>query len=634
MILSMGLLSRLIRLEYGFPKAKMGPEADNFRPLRMPNTLDRLVDGSVAAHAMHQTAHTMHPFQAVMSYFKEPQKAVSCIQRILDGDDSACRPLADLSKAFERVNPYWILELLRIKRAPRWLFAYAKFILFHRRVSHKVQGRLLPSRTIMQGVDMGRSFSVYLFCLAMDPLFTYLNRIPGVLSVQGYIDDTTIAGDAQCLDWLTDVSECYSSLRTAGFVVDPHSCYRAGVTTQNRMRPGSCLSDVVENMWPGLISTEGYPTALAAMAAHCRPGYNTVVVRVGSASTQSDDVATLGLNQCMVGIFAYQQIVDIRAGRQMHQLGAFATIGCKCKSKSNILTNVSLRNGAIRKIEESGFGVQAICAKAPSLGLALVGRYEFDVEGHFIKVEVPHGLDNYNAGPFRKLLDRLKSFSRPTLSIIARCTGFNTFILGVMPYTISYFGLTTLDLNRLRQAAAKFILKRHWLEAEILPYVLRYFGIATIEDLACHPGREECCNVRQKSVVMELLGMGAPFLGMEGLIGALPEGNGPVPKRLNSLKRVTITRMVQEAKSRVTKKSSMKVGVVESPLVGLHRAWCNGVGRFTLLRWAVNQDDDVWLSMRGTRHQQKCGSCGLPGNLSHTDTITPLYVKPASVLQA
>ena len=34
------------------PKAKMGPEADNFRPLGMPNILDRLVDGSVAAHVM------------------------------------------------------------------------------------------------------------------------------------------------------------------------------------------------------------------------------------------------------------------------------------------------------------------------------------------------------------------------------------------------------------------------------------------------------------------------------------------------------------------------------------------------------------------------------------------------------
>ena len=296
-------------------------------------------------------------------------------------------------------------------------------------------------------------------------------------------------------------------------------------------------------------------TALAAMAANCRPGYNTTVVRIGPSLPSLDNNLIPGLNQCIAGVFAFQQIQDIGAGRQMHHLGAFATIGCRCKSKSNILTNIALRNGAIRKIEGSGFGVQAISAKAPSLGLALLGRFEFTAEGCFGKVEVPRGLDNYNTGPFRKLLDRLKSFCRPTLSIIARCTGFNTFILSVMPYTISYFGLTSLDLNRLRQAAAKFILKRHWLEAEILPYVLRYFGIGTlldpavsatvaatglylregnpIEELTCHLGRESCCNVRQRSVVLELFGMWAPFLGIEELIRSISEGNGTVPKRLN-----------------------------------------------------------------------------------------------------
>ena len=192
---------------------------------------------------------------------------------------------------------------------------------------------------------------------------------------------------------------------------------------------------------------------------------------MGSAFTPREDSARPSMTQCYVGVFAFQQIQDIRTGRHMHQIGAFATIQCKCKSKSNFLTNMALRSGALRKIEDSGFGVQAVCAKAPSLGLALVGRYELTAEGDLGKVEVPRGLDNYNTGPFRKLLDRLKSFCRPTLSIIARCTGFNTFILSVMPYTISYFGLTSVDLNRLRQAAAKFILRRHWLEAEILPYV-------------------------------------------------------------------------------------------------------------------------------------------------------------------
>ena len=200
----------------------------------------------------------------------------------------------------------------------------------------------------------------------MDPLFTYLNRIPGVLSVQGYIDDITIAGNAQSLDWLTEVADCYSSLGTAGFVVDPHSCFGACTTTHNRMRPRSCLSDEVDSQWPGLLSMAVYPTALAAMSANSSPGYNTTVVRVGPPCPPFEGNMTQGLNQCIVGIFAFQQVQDIRAGCHMHSLGVFATIGCKCKSKSNILTNMVLRNGAIQKIEEPGFGVQAVCAKAPS----------------------------------------------------------------------------------------------------------------------------------------------------------------------------------------------------------------------------------------------------------------------------
>ena len=179
-------------------------------------------------------------------------------------------------------------------------------------------------------------------------------------------------------------------------------------------------------------------------------------------------------------------------------------------------------------------------------------------------------------------------------------------------YTISYFGLTTADLNRLRQAAARFILKRHWLEAEILPYVLRYFGIATLLDPAVS------ATARQKSVVLALMDLWSPFLGLEELVGAVAAVNGPIPKGLNALKKVIITRMVLKLKAGLPKRCTMRVGVEGSPrwvtlLVEAPRAWCNGVGRYTLLRWAVNQDDDVWLSMRGTRHQQKCGTCGLPG---------------------
>ena len=42
----------------------------------------------------------------------------------------------------------------------------------------------------------------------------------------------------------------------------------------------------------------------------------------------------------------------------------------------------------------------------------------------------------------------------------------------------------------------------------------------------------------------------------------------------------------------------------------IKKSWCNGICRFAVLRWALNQDDDVWLSLRGTRHNQPCQLCG------------------------
>ena len=134
---------------------------------------------------------------------------------------------------------------------------------------------------------------------------------------------------------------------------------------------------------------------------------------------------------------------------------------------------------------------------------------------------------------------------------------------------------------------------------------------------------------RQESVVLDLLRMWHPFLCFEDLFAALSEGNRTVPNRLEGLKKTIIRGMLSEAKSRVSRKIlnegwSGGVDLVWIDLlVHAPRAWCNGIARYTLLRWALNQDDDVWLSMRGTRHQQKCGTCGLPG-----DTFPGYYHPP------
>ena len=120
--------------------------------------------------------------------------------------------------------------------------------------------------------------------------------------------------------------------------------------------------------------------------------------------------------------------------------------------------------------------------QAPALGLALLGRRFIRSTGRWGDVSEPKTLRDVNEKPFQKFESRLRLFRQPQFSIMARSTAFNTYILSVMPYTISYFGLTSCDLNQLRQQAVKFILRRHWLDAETMPYALKWIGVATVLD--------------------------------------------------------------------------------------------------------------------------------------------------------
>ena len=69
---------------------------------------------------------------------------------------------------------------------------------------------LLPRRALRQGVDGSILFGLPVLP-RHGPSFHYLNQIPGVLAVQGYVDDTAIAGDGQDLAWIGKVESCYGA---------------------------------------------------------------------------------------------------------------------------------------------------------------------------------------------------------------------------------------------------------------------------------------------------------------------------------------------------------------------------------------------------------------------------------------
>ena len=219
---------------------------------------------------------------------------------------------------------------------------------------------------------------------------------------------------------------------------------------------------------------------------------------------------------------------------------------------------------------------------------------------------------------------------------MAKSTCFNTYVLSVMPYTASYFGLSTADLNYLRQQAVKFVLGRHWIEAEIFPYILRYTGVSVLldpalsatvaatglyfregnryEDLWIEHSDSTGCNLRQKAIVRDLLQLWVPYIQLSDIATALTDQKNGVTGRLDRMKKVIIAGMVVAARSQLRRKItrggwSQGISFEWVDLVsGTPKKWCNGVARFTLLRWAVNQDDDTWLTLRGTRHNHLCGS--------------------------
>ena len=275
----------------------------------------------------------------------------------------------------------------------------------------------------------------------------------------------------------------------------------------------------------------------------------------------------------------------------MHEAAALLAGACSCKSKSCVVTNYDLGPIFLKTLDDTKYGAQSITDQAPALGLALLARRFIRSTGRWGDVSDPKTLRDINEKPFQKFESRLRLFRQPQFSIMARCTAFNTYILSVMPYTISYFGLTSYDLNQLRQQAVKFVLRRHWIDAETMPYALKWIGVATvldpglaatiasaglylregntIEDLTLDQPDPAACNVRQKTIVCDLLHMWEPYVQFDHSVRALAKCQGPTQSKLRRLKQCILLKGWSELLDiDLHKRLILKVGQEASALLG------------------------------------------------------------------
>ena len=196
----------------------------------------------------------------------------------------------------------------------------------------------------------------------MDPILTYLNRIPGVLTVQGYVDDTTLAGDtAAGMQWLSDVWTICKKLRTAGIQIDEHHCWRANGARMNAPQSG-CLDDFPALEW--IQNTRGHATLHQALVQRAGRSTTTVVSRgkhfVCLTPTQVDQTL---------------------AGEAMDNLTGLFLTQCSCANKCSVLVNHQAVQNTLNALERSNWGAHLIEGKATALGLLLYGRFSRSQQG-------------------------------------------------------------------------------------------------------------------------------------------------------------------------------------------------------------------------------------------------------------
>ena len=535
----------------------------------------------------------------------------------LDSDAPTAALLVDLSKAFERVNPYWILHILRMRGAPTWVCNYAKYVLFGRLIRHKVQGRLLPPRAVYVGVDMGRSFSVFLFCLAMDPIYHYLNRIPRVLSVQGYIDDNTIAGPGNDIEWVHGVQNCYQLCRTAGFQIDPHSCWQA-VSSDCPPFATQMITERQENQ--SLLQQPRHPTSRSAILAAILPRKTLILSRAGKCIGLTPREASRILN-----------------GLDYSPISSLLALECECRCKTALVINSPLPSWVLRQLDQAGFGAHCVQGVATSLGLLLLGRSQLDDKELWRVTTHPSTLKQINPKAAEKFVHRLRLFRQPVLSVVSRSIAFNTFSQSVVLYTTSYFGAATEDLRMLRAAAAELLLGRSWIRHDLLAYVLRWSKISPLLDpglsilvsalglfLRKGGGLHELYSEypppvnRQTHEVRALWQAWSRVVG-EDLLTTAASSSGTVKQRINAVKTLILRHMMQVASGYIHNKvlaSGWTGGISWSWLsqaITASKRWIPSMARFTLLRWAVNEDDDDWLARRGISRSRGCAFCANTG---------------------
>ena len=203
----------------------------------------------------------------------------------------------------------------------------------------------------------------------MDPVLTLLNRTPGVISVQGYIDDTTLAGRGDSVSWTGRCWNLLMKLRTAGIQVDSHQCWRAAEVT---MHPTCKVRTLPASFKEELFARQGSCTAAIDLSMVQLRYFNLLLAR---------DVSFI--------VLSIPQVREILLGHSDIVYSLYS-LPCCCSTKTMTLTNKKLGTRIAMELDMAEIGAHTLVTTAPSLGLLLEGKFYIS-EGTWREVQPSEG---------------------------------------------------------------------------------------------------------------------------------------------------------------------------------------------------------------------------------------------------
>ena len=298
--------------------------------------------------------------------------------------------LSDFAKAFERVNPWWVLQCLAARAAPAWIKAYVIHLMFGRRTQHKVQGFLLEPISIHQGLAMGRATSVVLFCLALDPLIWALHDISSFIRLTAYVDDNSAA--SRGLQWVEQAQRTFEPAHSAGLQVLRHHCFQAGFTSLQALPENARVSIShfgvawieVNQLPPCSALTIGGPSLQQALCLLLQTNVHSLdqamMMSLARLDVQHGLLLVSG-NECYILARDMLQCMCTQQHNFQALLACIITSPCKCKCKTSILTSKPFKTADILLLDTTPWGSKIIAETATMLGFILRGRiskYEWE----------------------------------------------------------------------------------------------------------------------------------------------------------------------------------------------------------------------------------------------------------------